>query len=499
MPGRERQSLAHDHSAGSLAERRRRAPLPPLQVPGGSGRGSGSRNHHHHQTEPRRSQLEPVPPSVSPLSEVGPGRTQYEPFRVSFEEPESASVYSQDTDLIYKSRSARPEPLDLRAFAHGRSRSNLNDADVDAYKDWAAARTPSPQKGTPPPRMPPPIIPQRDIRDRRPRRSKSTGEGLRQQQQRDVEMDLPATMPRKAAVRSERTPPFSPLKLYFRGSDFPSEKMGEKTMIGDNGWLERTDQVPDKTKKTPQKRGGILEGIKKIAKDMVRPYHKSSSLVVLTPGKADSARRPQHTMRERPSSHVIISLNAREQSLFYCELEYNLSGALNEYITVQLDKGRLNPDKLKRVADGWQAKGRPRVVGFRYDLETQLDLVALHIDDFRFYGRRQADAVEIGGLLHAMRVNARAMSVRTLCHPDSVIAKQLVDSQSLFKLLGVPDQQQTALAEVAQFFKVIIEREADYRARRMAEGRQTKMDSRAEDVRWGAQETFRGNGHRADA
>lgn len=158
---------------------------------------------------------------------------------------------------------------------------------------------------------------------------------------------------------------------------------------------------------------------------------------------------------------MTISLNAREQSLLYCELEYNISTALNDYIAVQLEKGRLVPDKLKKVADMWQSKGRPKVIGFRYDLETQLELVNLHIDDFRFYGRRQADPAEIGGLLHAMKVNARAMSVRTFCQPDSVIAKQLVDAQSTFKMLGVPDEQQVALAEIAQFFKVIVERELD--------------------------------------
>jgi hypothetical protein len=58
-----------------------------------------------------------------------------------------------------------------------------------------------------------------------------------------------------------------------------------------------------------------------------------------------------------------------------------------------------------------------------------------------------------------MKVNARAMRVRTFCQPDSVIAKQIVDAQSLFNLLGAPDSQQVALQQVAQFFKVIVERE----------------------------------------
>lgn len=41
-------------------------------------------------------------------------------------------------------------------------------------------------------------------------------------------------------------------------------------MIGEKGWLERTDETPDKTKKGAAKKMGILDGIKKMAKDMVR-------------------------------------------------------------------------------------------------------------------------------------------------------------------------------------------------------------------------------------
>ncbi len=159
---------------------------------------------------------------------------------------------------------------------------------------------------------------------------------------------------------------------------------------------------------------------------------------------------------------MAISLNAREQSLLYCELEYHLTSALNDYISCELDKGHLVPDSFKRIAHAWYHLGRPRVVGFRFDLETQVDLVSLHVNDFTFYGRRQCNPVEITSLLQTMKVNARAMRVRTFCQPDSVIAKQLVDAQSLFDMIGVAKGAQVALGEIVQFFKVIVEREQDY-------------------------------------
>lgn len=170
-------------------------------------------------------------------------------------------------------------------------------------------------------------------------------------------------------------------------------------------------------------------------------------------------RRESSTSKVSFAPQTVISLDAREQSLLYCELEYHLTGTLNSYIAKELEKGHLVPDNFKKITDAWTQQGRPRVVGFRFDLETQIDLISLHINDFTFCGRRQGHASEIAGLLHAMKINARAMRIRTFCQPDSVMAKHLIDSQALFDMVGASDVSQIALAEIVRFFKVIIERE----------------------------------------
>ncbi|KAF5011494.1 hypothetical protein FDECE_2413 [Fusarium decemcellulare] len=442
MPGHQ-QYLSQDVYYGSLAERRQRLPPSPLQL--------DTRRRQANVARP--AEMEDIPDAVSPLSQG-----MYGYARVT--EDDVSSFYSRD--LQY---SAHPSPLELRHSTHDRSQSKVNGAVVDAYHEWIHAHDPSMIRESV--SHPEPLV-------NRPRRSKSSADGLRQS--RPFEVQAPP-IPQEATLRTENTqhapntPLFSPLQLYFRGTDFPSVKKGEKTMIGDNGWLERTDKNVDLTKKAPQKKVGILDSIKKIAKDMTELHH--------------SSRRPQPVAKaRRPTSQIAISLDSREQSLLYCELEFNLSTALNDYTTIQLDKGRLVPDKLKKVADLWQNKGRPKVVGFRYDLETQLELIHLHADDFRFYGRRQADPIEIAALLHTMKINARAMSIRTFCQPDSVIAKQLVDAQSLFKMLGVSDAQQIALAEIAQFFKVIVERELDYRDRREHEASRGRSSHGHGDSRW---------------
>ncbi|KEZ43755.1 hypothetical protein SAPIO_CDS3896 [Scedosporium apiospermum] len=191
-------------------------------------------------------------------------------------------------------------------------------------------------------------------------------------------------------MESHKVTLYSPLTPFFADQSHPTSKKGEKVMFGQNGWLERTGETPEK-KRDVQKRS-IFEIVKKIAKEM-------------------------------------------------------------------LNNGRLDVAKLKKISDAWTQKGRPKVVGFRFDLETQIELIRLHIHEFRFYGQRQNSQAEISGLLHTMKVNARAMGVRTYCQPDVVIAKQLVEAQSFFDLLGVPEVQHIALQHVAQFFKVIVERE----------------------------------------
>lgn len=118
----------------------------------------------------------------------------------------------------------------------------------------------------------------------RPRRSKSSGDGLRKAHAMELHSPTAPQIVTVSASNSRSSPnnqqvtqntpfpptPFSPLQFYFRGTDYPSTKKGEKTMIGDNGWLERTDRaVVEQVAKTPQKKTGILDSIKKMAKEVV--------------------------------------------------------------------------------------------------------------------------------------------------------------------------------------------------------------------------------------
>lgn len=59
---------------------------------------------------------------------------------------------------------------------------------------------------------------------------------------------------------------YSPLTPFFADKREPAHKKGSKIMFGQNGWLEKTGQTPEK--KNPQTKG-MFEGIKKMAKGFV--------------------------------------------------------------------------------------------------------------------------------------------------------------------------------------------------------------------------------------
>lgn len=236
MPGRE-QNGQKDLFSSSLAGRRQRATPAPIQT------GTDRR----YYTTPQRPEMDAVPDSISPLSHGNCDHSRYD-----VDDEDSASAYSQD--IRY---SSQPEPLDLRRDHHNRSQSKVNNAVIDSYKDWAQMNSPSTNR-EPPPRQ--------ESLMNRPRRSKSNAEGLRQANlagQQTLQVPQQPTMP------PQDTPLFSPLQFYFRGPDYPTVKKGEKTMIGDNGWLERTEKLQEATKKAAPKKIGIIDSIKKIAKDMV--------------------------------------------------------------------------------------------------------------------------------------------------------------------------------------------------------------------------------------
>ncbi|KAK0740169.1 hypothetical protein B0T18DRAFT_393047 [Schizothecium vesticola] len=245
------------------------------------------------------------------------------------------------------------------------------------------------------------------------------------------------TVPQAEASPSTSNPTSS---LLF--SRFPRERKTSKTLIGHNGWLEQTSKsglagLVDEPKKT-----SFFDTVLKKAKGIMTGDSSN-----------DKGKGPA------PPRALAISLTPREQSIVTNELEFALNCALEIYLTSQFNAGRLDAGHLKRVAEAWHAKGRPRVVGFRYDLETQLELVRLHVQEFKFYGHATATRAAVLGVLDMATTNARCLRVRTFCQPDTVLAKWLLDAQAVFNLVGGGGEEQWLLVEVTAFYKAAVERE----------------------------------------
>lgn len=234
----------------SIAERRQK--IPPAQLTVSSQHRSGTR--------PQRSQIEHVDPHISPLS---PKKSN----SMKANERPSSSTYSASALELHP-----PRPLNISSNRRSQPRDGTDDGVIDIYNDWTQFYS----SGVSP--LSPDPVHYQSQEGPYPRRSKSLAEGMRRQRSpvkasHDAEYQRLSSYPAEAVSES---PMFSPLPLYFRGQDFPTVKRGGKTLIGNNGWLEKTGQEGlelETHNKTAPKKTGIFDSIKKIAKDMVGTFH----------------------------------------------------------------------------------------------------------------------------------------------------------------------------------------------------------------------------------
>lgn len=241
--------LQHVPAHPSLAERRQKETPSPIRV-----------NHSKPAASlPRRPNMESVVEAVSPLegdSETFSG--EVDDYRVSH--------YSHDGYGDSELRSPT-------SHAQYPRENDLSNSGLGMYSSWSRLSGPFNSPDSTP-------HPQTSLHN--PHRTHSIIHGAKR---RSTAAELvthspQATAHHRVSYIEKESPLFSPLPLYFRGQDFPSVKKGEKTLIGQNGWLERTGNPPLKEKRSPHKKGGIIDSIKKIAKDMVSDLRKLEQYVM---------------------------------------------------------------------------------------------------------------------------------------------------------------------------------------------------------------------------
>lgn len=131
-----------------------------------------------------------------------------------------------------------------------------------------------------------------------------------------------------------------------------------------------------------------------------------------------------------------VSLSPPIQARLYMEVELMLVHTANAFLMNQFSQGRIAVDSIKKIADGWKNKGRPKVIEFMYDQMTQRELVVINQHDFRFYGERAGDALRVNSMLYNWRQVASLMAIRTFCSADPIVLKLLFDVEQILELLG---------------------------------------------------------------
>lgn len=252
-------------STVSLAERRQRSTPAPIHV-------DDARR--FVRATPKRARMENVPDGVSPLN-------AREMYNAGYGLESQSSFYPSEHHS-----SQQPEPLNI-CRSENCDVSPTSNNPFESHDAWLED---SEHREAPKTHL------SRGSPSKQRRRSKSSDDAFRNRA-RGLSVS-----PSKEAQNLENadTPAFSPFPYYFRAEDFPEKKWAHKTMIGEKGWLERTEKSPDKTKRSTAKKMGIIDGIKKIAKDMVRALYIICQRIRLTHPRLTSTT--QAVVRTVPTS-----------------------------------------------------------------------------------------------------------------------------------------------------------------------------------------------------
>lgn len=175
-------------------------------------------------------------------------------------------------------------------------------------------------------------------------------------------------------------------------------------------------------------------------------------------------------MIDRTSSSP-VTLTPFLQGDLYFQLELLLNVETNDFLQSEMQAGRLSVNSVKKVVDTWASKGRPLVVGFRYDIVTQRDLVQMNMATMHFAGVSAFTMAKLHSVLAIWRVLAKEISVRTFCQPDGVIRKHLHDAEKVLMLIGAPTTSMAALEEMRN--RVLFEFYHVEKTKRESEGLQS--------------------------
>jgi len=210
-----------------------------------------------------------------------------------------------------------------------------------------------------------------------------------------------------------------------------------KKLFGEGGLLGQPDT-------TPTRKPHIVSQFAGRVKDHVSDFMSNLPNISLPNISNDLPSAP---------STFPITLAPYSQGQLYMELELLLTVETNRFILHEFTYGRVSTDSVRKIVDIWRHKGRPQVIGFRYDLATQRDLVILNMDTMHFVGIGIGSGNGIGhtkllSVLAAWKKLAKEISIRTFCQPDSAVKKHFWDAEKVLELVDASSDGMMAFQEL---------------------------------------------------
>ncbi|KAI9723961.1 MAG: hypothetical protein M1812_000679 [Candelaria pacifica] len=224
-------------------------------------------------------------------------------------------------------------------------------------------------------------------------------------------------------------------------SDRKRSRSPVKKMFGENGWLGKSISLKDLSNESPKKTGlkhwggKLIQRVEGITEDVSK--------------KLPHPFNPEPSSKQPVQSKFPVSLNPLAQAKLYSEVELMICATANSFLLNQKRHGLMSIESITKIVDHWKNRGRPQVIEFQFDQQTQRDLVLYNIKAFRFCGPQADDALAINSMMHSWRSVAKEMSVRTFCTPDSVIRKHMFDIYKILELLGAPEVTFLAFQDIS--------------------------------------------------
>ncbi|CAG8981553.1 hypothetical protein HYALB_00013939 [Hymenoscyphus albidus] len=230
-----------------------------------------------------------------------------------------------------------------------------------------------------------------------------------------------------------------------------------KKLFGEKGFFGVTPEEATNVKQSPKKLSSN-RSVSRSSDSRKKPgmMDKLKSKLGEIAEKADmTPKRVPRNIHDK-NYHPSISLPPAEQARILMELELMIVHTANKFLMIQFGQGRLTVDSIKKTVDGWEAKGRPKVIEFMYDQATQRSLVTANLQEIRFYGERACNQLSISAMLYAWKGVATKMAIRTFCDADTVLKKLIFDIEQILELLGAVDSIMIRIQQLREKINLLI-------------------------------------------